>query len=204
MNVWISNEADPTNNAPFLASETYTPNYEDCYYEDFSFGISLERVANLLNKLEGYAKIHIALYDDNNIMLAHSYDIETYFKYTDFAKQQAYFIGFQQGYSDGVNDGYHETFIFNDELFPTRKGKSYNNSCNYNNYDIRASYTNGYDTGYDSGVQNGLNQRLDEYKREQVELERKRKEWDEKYKDKIDPFYGGLLDKDGNFLPRRP
>lgn len=204
MNVWISNEKDPTNDAPFLTSETYTPNYQDCYYEDFSFGVSLEKISTILKKLEGDAMIHIALYDDNNVMLAHSYDIETYFRYTDIAKQQVYAQGKQKGYYDGVNDGYYENSEINllGVLPPASKGRRYNRSCDYDDFELSGAYMKGYDSGYDYGLQVGYSQRLAEYNRKRAELEQKRKEWDEKYGDEYS--HGGLFDKDGNFLPPRP
>lgn len=46
------------------------------------------------------------------------------------------------------------------------------------------------------------NQQMREYDNESKTIEQKRKEWDEKYGGKYDPWQ--LLDENGNFLPVRP
>ena len=80
MNVWISNEYGRSA-ASFLASKRFTPDSSMCTYENFCFRVSLNRVSEKLNRSNGWAKIHVALYewhDENSKMLA-SLDNTTFY-----------------------------------------------------------------------------------------------------------------------------
>jgi hypothetical protein len=84
LNVWISNEYEIGENYSFLASKKFTPETSSHTYYDFCFRVSLQRVSTILEKEEGNAMIHVALYDNDKQILASSYNNSFYFDNSSF------------------------------------------------------------------------------------------------------------------------